>query len=860
MTAALFSPAGARKTLRPHQVRAIEELRAAFRTGARRVVVQMATGAGKTLTAAKILEGALNKGHRAMFTVPALSLVEQTVDAFEAEGVTDIGVMQARHPRTDPGARVQVATVQTLARRELPAEPALVIVDECHIRSTAVDRLMDINPTTFFVGLSATPWSKGMGLRWERLVVAATTADLIEAGHLCPFRAFAPSEPDLEGVRLRAGEFREDDLAKRMNKVELVGDVVETWLARGEDRPTLVFAVNRAHAARLHERFEAAGVAAAYVDMNTDRVERAMIERQFRAGEIKVACSVRTLTTGVDWPVACIVDAAPTKSEMLHCLDSETEILTSAGWKGIGEVSVGDCVASCRGSDQRQGQWALVTDTVRRPMGAGEKWVSYESVHANFRVTGDHRMIFATGQRAMRFGTALDLAGKSDGAKVPSAISIEQPGVPLSADELWLVGMLMADGTVNERSQQISITQSERHPGIVGRIEDTLQKLGVSYRKSPVSSPKDGDMQERHRRWRFNMSVGSPKPKVGVGRFAPHPESVRFDGWRGLRWLMPWVDKDMALGLIAMSREQFEALLSGLWDGDGSKKQGVDYEPKTRQIITVRRVLADRLQALGAVNGYTVNLRHFDPDGRSRQYLLSFKAQDWRHVGGSGRKPAFNVSPPTDEEVWCVTTSTGSIVTRRRGKVTVMGNCQKIGRGLRVNPPWEDCLILDHAGNSRRLGLVTDIRHEALDDGKPPAESAAKKKPVPKPVLCPACAAVVPVGRSACPECGAEVRRSGGGVREVEGDLDEVGGTGPLTPTEQEQRRFWRMAAWIDGERGKGGRLALSLFKQKFGVWPRFDIEAEPPEQPTRAFMNWERSRRIAYARAMAAKKEQWSA
>ena len=75
-----------------------------------------------------------------------------------------IGVMQANHPRTDPLARVQVASVQTLARRGVP-HAALVIVDEAHIRSKVIENLMAERPDVFFVGLSATPWAKGMGLR-----------------------------------------------------------------------------------------------------------------------------------------------------------------------------------------------------------------------------------------------------------------------------------------------------------------------------------------------------------------------------------------------------------------------------------------------------------------------------------------------------------------------------------------------------------------------------------------------------------------------------------------------------------------------------------------------------------------------
>lgn len=306
-----------RKTLRPHQTKAIDLVRNSLGKGFKRIVCQAATGFGKTLTASKIIEGALAKGNRVIFTAPAVSLINQTVDAFESEGIRDIGVMQANHPRTDPLAKVQVCSVQTLARRDIPAA-ALIIVDECHLRAKVIEKLMRERQDVFFIGLSATPWAKGMGLLWQDMVTPCTILDLIDGGFLSQFRAFAPDIPDMSGVKITKGDYSEAGSAEVMEGTALMASVVDTWLEKGENRPTLLFAVNCAHAAQLHAAFERAGVAAAYVDAYTDVVERQFIERQFRAGEVKIACSVRTLTTGVDWPVSCIIDAAPTKSRMLH--------------------------------------------------------------------------------------------------------------------------------------------------------------------------------------------------------------------------------------------------------------------------------------------------------------------------------------------------------------------------------------------------------------------------------------------------------------------------------------------------------------------------------------------------------------
>ncbi|MCE6961151.1 DEAD/DEAH box helicase [Cereibacter sphaeroides] len=311
------NPAPQPKELRPHQVRAVEMIRASLAKGNRRVVCQGPTGFGKTLTAAKIIDAALAKQKKVIFTAPAISLIDQTVEAFENEGIRDIGVMQANHPRTDRLAKLQVASVQTLARREIP-DAALILVDECHLGFHVIHRLMDERPDVFFIGLSATPWAKAMGLRWQDLVIPVTIGELIEGGWLSQFVVYAPDVPDLRGLKVQAGDFAEAQLADVMGDAKLVGNVAQTWLAKGEDRPTLCFAVNRAHAAQLQAQFERQGVAAAYVDGETDAVERQRLNRLFREGCIKVICSVRTMITGVDLPVSCIIDAAPTKSEMLH--------------------------------------------------------------------------------------------------------------------------------------------------------------------------------------------------------------------------------------------------------------------------------------------------------------------------------------------------------------------------------------------------------------------------------------------------------------------------------------------------------------------------------------------------------------
>src|SRR4051812_30846312 len=267
-----------RSALHPHQHLAMARLRQALIAGYRRPIIQAPTGAGKTVLAAAIVDGALGKGKRVVFVVPFLSLAEQTVAAFTAQGIACIGVMQARHPMTDARQPVQVASLQTLRRRSLP--PAdIVIIDEAHRWFGFLGQWMGMPEwqRVPFVGLSASPWTKGLGKHYDHLIVAATTAELIEKEFLSPFRAFAPAHPDLTAVDIVAGDFHEDQLAEAMGEPVLVADTVTTWLRLGEDRPTLCFAVNRTHARTLADEFEAAGVPTGYVDALTPADERARI-------------------------------------------------------------------------------------------------------------------------------------------------------------------------------------------------------------------------------------------------------------------------------------------------------------------------------------------------------------------------------------------------------------------------------------------------------------------------------------------------------------------------------------------------------------------------------------------------------
>jgi DNA repair protein RadD len=307
------------KPLRPYQEHSISELRESLMRG-EKPVLSAPTGAGKTRIASEIFSLARARHRRVVFVVPFLSLINQTWKAFVEAGIDEreIGIIQANHPLTDYSRPVQIASIDTLVRRPKLPETDIVIFDECHKQSKVHERWMLTAPDSWFIGLSATPWARGMDALWSKMIIVSTLAELIEQGYLSPFKYFAPAQPDLSGIKITAGDYQQDQLAERMSRADLVADIVSTWLNKGEMRPTFCFAVNRKHAAEIQAQFEAAGISAGYVDAYTEVEEREVLIEKLRVGDIKVLCNVGTMTTGVDAPfVSCIILARPTKSEML---------------------------------------------------------------------------------------------------------------------------------------------------------------------------------------------------------------------------------------------------------------------------------------------------------------------------------------------------------------------------------------------------------------------------------------------------------------------------------------------------------------------------------------------------------------
>ena len=238
------------------------------------------------------------------------------------------GVIQAGY-MTRPDEPVQVASVQTLWARavrsnriELPAADLLIIDESHHCPATTYRKIIDAYPDAILVGLTATPCrgdGRGLGGIFDVIVECPQVAELIAQKYLVKTRVFAPVEPDLKGVETRVGDYVESQLAEKMDRANLVGDIVTHYHRYGEQRKTVCFAVNVQHSLHIRDEFIKSGVRAAHVDGSMPKSDRDAVLARLASGDLDVITNCMVLTEGWDMPeVSCCILARPTRKMGLY--------------------------------------------------------------------------------------------------------------------------------------------------------------------------------------------------------------------------------------------------------------------------------------------------------------------------------------------------------------------------------------------------------------------------------------------------------------------------------------------------------------------------------------------------------------
>lgn len=304
--------------LRDYQQALIRLVFSKWQAKDRKLLMQLPTGGGKTVILSAIARNFYQRQEPILVIAHTEELIFQLRDALESVCGVTAGVIKAG-VKANLDRLIQVASVQTLRNRELPAA-ALVIIDESHHATAKTYRqIIEAYPDAYILGVTATPCrtdGSGFDDLFDALVSITNPRELIEQGHLCDYKLIAsPQAISTKGIKTTGGDFNNRELADSVDVVELAGNLIGVYKVYAIGKKCVVFAINCNHSKAIAQRFRAAGIPAEHLDGETPEDERKAIIERFRTGETLVLCNVNIVTEGFNLPnIEAVQVARPTKS------------------------------------------------------------------------------------------------------------------------------------------------------------------------------------------------------------------------------------------------------------------------------------------------------------------------------------------------------------------------------------------------------------------------------------------------------------------------------------------------------------------------------------------------------------------
>lgn len=314
--------------LRPYQLELIRDLYLKIQQGHRRIAIIAGTGAGKTVIGGRICADIESRGCRLMFLVHLDVLVGQTYEKMRSFGL-HCGFIKAGW-KEDPNAPIQIASVQTMAKRDWwqTWHADVVFYDEAHttvFSQVGQQVIYETHPKAIHLAMTATPYRLGkdqLGDHMDTLVYSPVPSELQKMGFLSTMKYFGMpkgTQVNLDGVRTVAGDYDERDLKNACDRPELIERIIEEWKRLTPGKRTIAFCVDIEHARHVSEGFTAAGIPSAVVEGGTPIKERQKLYAQLKTGEILVLTSCNVISIGFDEPsVEVGLLLRPTQSRALH--------------------------------------------------------------------------------------------------------------------------------------------------------------------------------------------------------------------------------------------------------------------------------------------------------------------------------------------------------------------------------------------------------------------------------------------------------------------------------------------------------------------------------------------------------------
>jgi len=746
--------------LHPHQITLKNDIYSSWNANNRNVIAVLPTGGGKSVIVSDITYDGFKSNMRQAIIAHRNELVTQMSSHIAQRGIphriigSDSTVRQAidKHYKQfgrsfiHPSAPTAVVGVDTLmSRKDDLVSWAKQIdrwtVDESHhvIKTNKWGQAVEMFSNAHGLGVTATPIrADGQGLGrhadgvFDAMVQGPSMRWLIENGFLADYDIVCPKS-DLyvdDKIVSKNGDWSNQTLRKAAKKSHIVGDVVENYVKHASGRKAIVFATDVETAGEIAKEFNEAGIRAASLSAESLSTVREKYLSEFSDGRLKVLINVDLFDEGFD------------------CLDLQTEVLTPNGWKNYADMkSEKTCYAW--NSDTGEAEIVSVQKYGIRLLRDGEKLLEIKSQHTDIRVTENHR-IYSKDVNYYKYNSGL-----SDDVKICTAgeiysnsrnkfalpISSEKTfkGLPLCDDEIRILGWYMTDGYMT-KNNALEIYQSKKHQ--IKKIRDMLGRLGWYY-------------TERER------IIKSSYTTIGKLTCFYVPK-------KQLEHLLPYMDKkNPPSTLNDLSKEQFKILWDTMMDGNGSKQGN-----KAGVCVTRYKGQVDFITSAAVVRGYATMYGTYQSKNNVKMYNMRIRDEKWMRFyqkDKRGAKFKFYI-PKQKERVWCITNRLGTLITRRNGKVIILGNCpscdvvilarptaslgkyrQMIGRALRYMD-GKVARIIDHVSNVIRHKLPD--QHIAWSLNR--RDKRAKQLKDPDDIeltVCTACSKPYEKFRTACPYC-----------------------------------------------------------------------------------------------------------
>lgn len=739
--------------LRNYQVQLIKDIYSSWTNGYRNVMAVSPTGSGKAFTLCTLAQE-LAYTHRMETTIKVhrKELVSQLCMSLAKLGVyhnviaqkntvLDIIEQERREFGTSfyqPNSPITVVSVDTLLSRkekykEWGDRQKVWILDEAahQLKDNKWGKVTEMMPNALGVGFTATPQrldKKGLGRHafglFDVMVQGPTVRHLIDRGYLSKYKVVVPPSQYREFLKDDDSDSKDyTHEAREYASIHsgITGDVVDNYIKFINGKQAIVFADSIKAGMLMEANFAEKGIAAKLLTGSTPDKERLKGVNDYRDGKVKVLINVDLFDEGFDVPgTYAVIMARPTKSLskfLQMCLDTDTEVLTKRGWLKHNEITKSDIVAGFNTSDSGV-EWCEIKELFERPR-ENEDMFNYSNSHLDFRITSEHDLI-VKGNSDTCINWVKETVDKTyqrkSMFKLPVSGFENVKDYNIKDTELELLGWFMSDGTISKKSgqYQMTISQSVSHMLYIKEIRNILNKLKIPF--------------SEHRVIRKDSMQGYPDLiQISVGLLKPKRTFKRWKGKKDLSHILNWFDKSLPEIYNSLSRRQVKILMSTWFKGDGYKLAHVDYEPKTMSITMGGDVnTANKLQALLVTRGFRCNLHVEKRIEGLDNYIIRIKDTTYTTVAGSSVKDGVISGKKTykrarinketsniTENVWCLSNRLGTIITRRNGKVVIMGNC---GRSLRVALGKDFAVLIDHVGNIKYHGLPDKIRRWTLDN------------------------------------------------------------------------------------------------------------------------------------------------